>query len=222
MTAMMNKILRDLINERKVAVFVDDILVETETEKEHDEIVEEVLRRLEENDLYVKPEKCIRKVRKIGFLGVVIEPNGIEIEKEKVDGILSWPEPKNVKDVRKFLGLASYYRRFIKNFAEVARPINMLTWKDIKWQWRAKQQKAVNELKQVFTTKPILAAPNLDKELRVEANVSNYATGGVLSMKCSDKLWRLVAFISKSLSNTERNYEVHDKEMLAVVRCLEA
>jgi len=222
MTAMMNKILRDLINERKVAVFVDDILVGTETEEEHDEIVEEVLRRLEENDLYVKPEKCIRKVRKIGFLGVVIEPNGIEIEKEKVDGILSWPEPKNVKDVRKFLGLASYYRRFIKNFAEVARPINMLTRKDIKWQWRAEQQKAVNELKQVFTTKPILAAPNLDKELRVEANVSNYATGGVLSMKCSDKLWRLVAFISKSLSNTERNYEVHNKKMLAVVRCLEA
>ena len=115
--AMMNEILRDLINEGKVAVFVDDVLVGTETEKGHDEIVKEILRRLEENDLYIKPEKCVWKVRKIGFLEVVIGPNGIEIEKEKVYGVLSWPEPKNVKDVRKFLSLANYYRRFIKDFA---------------------------------------------------------------------------------------------------------
>jgi len=115
--AMMNKILRDMINEGKVAAFVDNVLVETEMEEGHDEIVEEVLRRLEENDLYVKPEKCAWKVRKIGFLEVLIGPSGIEMEKEKVDRMLSWPEPRNVKDVRKFLGLANYYRRFIKDFA---------------------------------------------------------------------------------------------------------
>jgi len=115
--AMMNEILRDMINEGKVAAFVDNVLVRTETEEGHNEIVEEVLRRLEENDLYVKPEKCVWKVRKIGFLGVVIGPSRIEMEKEKVDGVLSWPEPRNVKDVRKFLGLANYYRRFIKDFA---------------------------------------------------------------------------------------------------------
>jgi len=86
---MMNEILRDLINKGKVAVFVDDMLVGIEIEEGHDEIVEEILRRLEENDLYVKPEKCMWKVRKIGFLGVVIGPNGIEMEKEKVDGVLS-------------------------------------------------------------------------------------------------------------------------------------
>ena len=101
----MNKILRDLINEGKVAVFVDNVLVETEIEEGHNEIVEEVLRRLEENDLYIKPEKCMWKVKKVGFLGVIIGPNGIEIEEEKVNRVLSWPEPKNVKDVRKFLGL---------------------------------------------------------------------------------------------------------------------
>jgi len=132
--AMMNEILRDMINEGKVAAFVDNVLVRTEIEEGHNEIVEEVLRRLEENDLYVKPEKCAWKVRKIGFLDVVIGPNRIEIEKEKVDGVLSWPKPKNMKDVRKFLGLANYYRRFIKDFARVARPMNMLTRKDIKWQ----------------------------------------------------------------------------------------
>jgi len=132
--AMMNEILRDIINEEKVAAFVDNMLVGTEMEEGHDEIVEEVLRRLEENDLYVKPEKYTWKVRKIGFLGVVIGPSGIEMEKEKVDRVLSWPEPRNVKDVRKFLGLANYYRRFIKSFAQVARPMNVLTRKDIKWQ----------------------------------------------------------------------------------------
>jgi len=219
--AMMNEILKDLINEGKVAAFIDDMLVGTETEEGHDEIVEEILRRLEENNLYIKPEKCVWKARKIGFLGVVIGPDGIEMEKEKVEGVLSWPQPKNVKNIRKFLGLTNYYRRFIKDFAQVARPMNMLTRKDKKWTWGDNQQKAFEELNQIFTTKPVLAALDLDKEFRVEADALNYATEGVLSMKCSDEKWRPITFISKSLSNTEQNYEIHDKEMLVVVRCLE-
>jgi len=134
----MNEILRDLVNKGKVAIFVDEILVETKTKKGHNEI-EEVLRRLKENDLYMKLEKCIWKVRKIGFLGVVIESNRIEIEKKKVNKVLSWPEPKNMKDVRKFLGLINDYRRFIKDFAQIAKPMNVLTRKNVKWQWRSKQ-----------------------------------------------------------------------------------
>jgi len=155
-------------------------------------------------------------------LGIVIGPNGIEMEEEKVEGVLSWLQPKNIKDVRKFLGLTNYYRRFIKDFARVTRLMNMLMQKDEKWWWEKAQQKVFNELKQVFMTKPVLAAPDLDKEFQVEADASNYATGGVLSMKCSDEKWKPVTFISKSLSDTERNYEIHNKEMLAVVRCLEA
>jgi len=106
---MMNELLRDLINTGKVAAFIDDVIIGTEIEEEHDEIVVEVIRRLEENDLYVKLEKCKWKVRKVGFLGVVIGPERIKMEKEKVKGVLEWPTPKCVKDVQKFLGLAKYY-----------------------------------------------------------------------------------------------------------------
>ena len=105
---MMNEILRGIINKGKVAAFVDDILVGTKTEEGHDKIVEEVLKRLEENDLYIKLEKCVWKVQKIRFLEVVIGSNGIEMEKEKVDRVLNWLKPRNVKDIRKFLGLANY------------------------------------------------------------------------------------------------------------------
>jgi len=114
---IINEILRDLINEEKVAVFVNDVLVGTEMEEGHDKVVKEILKRLEENDLYIKLEKCVWKARKIGLLGVIIGPNGIEMEEEKVEGVLSWPVPKTMKDIRKFLGLANYYRRFIKDFA---------------------------------------------------------------------------------------------------------
>jgi len=130
---MMNEIMRDLINEGKVVVFVDDVLVGTDGEEGHDEIVAEVLKRLEENDLYVKPEKCSWKTSKVNFLGVVMGQGKIEMEKEKVEGVLNWPVPKTVRDVRKFLGLANYYRQFIKNFAALAKPLNMLTRKDKKW-----------------------------------------------------------------------------------------
>ena len=129
---MMNNIFRDLINKGDVTTFIDDVLVGTETEEGHDELVEEILRRLEEHDLYVKPEKCEWKVREVEFLGVVIGPNGIKMEKEKVWGVLEWPTPKCVKDVQKFLGLANYYRRFVKDFAEIARPMHRLVRKQKK------------------------------------------------------------------------------------------
>jgi len=99
--------------------------------------------------------------------------------------------------------------------------MNVLMRKDMKWRWGGEEQAVFDKLKKSFTTRPVLAAPDLDKEFRVEVDASNYATRGVLSMKCSNNLWGLVAFISKSLSDTERNYEIHDKEMLAIVRCLE-
>jgi len=198
------------------------VLVGTETEEGHDELVEEILRRLEEHNLYVKLEKCEWKVREVGFLGVVIGPDGIKMEKEKVRGMLEWPTPKCVKDVQKFLGLANYYRRFMKDFAEIARPMHRLVQKQEKWNWGREQKEVFRRLKETFTLEPVLAAPDLDKEMRVEADTSDYTMGRVLSMKCEDERWRPVAYISKSLSDTKKNYKIHDKEMLVVIRCLEA
>jgi len=219
---MMNNIFRDLINKGDVATFINDVLVGTEMEEGYNKLVEEILRRLEEHDLYVKLEKCEWKMREVEFLRVVIGPDGIKMEKEKVKGVLEWLTPKCVKDIQKFLGLVNYYRRFIKDFAEISRPMHRLVCKQERWNWGAEQEEAFRRLKEIFALEPVLAAPDLDKEMRVGADVSDYAMGRVLFMKCKDERWRPVAYISKLLSNIEKNYKIHDKEMLAVIRCLEA
>ena len=218
----MNKLLRDLINIGKVAAFIDDVIVGTETEEGHNEIVVKIIRRLEENNLYVKPEKCKWKIKEVEFLGVVIGPDGIKMEEEKVKGVLEWPIPKYVKDMQKFLELANYYRQFIKGFASVARPLHDMVKKDKKWDWTEKQEKVFKKLKEQFTKEPVLAASDIDKKMRMKVDALDYAMEGVLLMECEDRLWRPVAFLSKSLNETERNYEIHDKEMLAIVRGLEA
>jgi len=134
--AMMNNLLRDLVVEEKVIVFIDDVMIVTEIKEGYDEIVEEVLRRLEENNLFVKLEKCMWKVREVGFLGVIIEEDGVRMEKKKV---VEWLVPKSVKDVQKFLGLVNYYRQFVKNFAKIARLLHEITRKKTKWSWGEKQ-----------------------------------------------------------------------------------
>jgi len=120
------------------------------------------------------------------------------------------------------LGLANYYRWFIEGFASVARPLHDMVKKDKKWDWTERQEKAFKELKEQFTKEPVLAAPDIDKKMRMEVDALGYATGGVLSMEYKNGLWRPGAFLSKSLNKMERNYEIHDKEMLAIVRGLEA
>ena len=129
---MMNDLFCNLINQGDTATFIDNILVATDTEEGHDKLVEEVLKRLEENDLFVKLEKCKWKVREVEFLEVVIEPKGVKMQREKVEGVLNWPVPRNVTEVQKFLGFANYYRRFIKDFARIAAPLHMLVRKEQK------------------------------------------------------------------------------------------
>ena len=185
--AMMNNLLRDLVMEEKVAVFIDNVMIAMETEEGYNEIVEEVLRRLEENDLFVKPEKYIWKVREVGFLGVIIGEDRVEMEKEKVQEIIEWPVPRSVKDVQKFLGLANYYRWFVKDFTKIAKLLYKITRKENKWGWGERQQKAFEELKERFTTEPVLVTLDLDKEMRVEVDMSDFAIEGVLLMKCEDE-----------------------------------
>ena len=202
--AIMNNLLRDLINTRKVESFIDDVIVRTESEERHNELVEEILRRIEENVLYVKPEKCKQKVREVDFLGVVIGLDEIKMEKEKVETVLDQPVPKSVKDIQRFLELENYYKRFVKDFAKIARPLHDLTKKEQKWEWEIREEKSFEMLKKRFTTKPILVALNLDKKMRIEIDASDYVTGGVLLMECVDGRWRLVAYLSKSLNEMNK------------------
>ena len=130
--AMMNELPRDLINTGKVATFINDVIVGTETEEGHDEIVMEIIRRLEENNLYIKLEKCKWKVREVGFLGVEIGPEGIKMEEEKVKGVLEWSTSKCVKDVQKFLELVNYYHQLIQGFASITRPLHDMVKNDRK------------------------------------------------------------------------------------------
>ena len=214
---MMNNLFRNMVNQGNTATFIDNIIVTMDMKEGHNKIVEEVLWRLEKNDMFVKLEKCRWKVREVEFLGVVIGPGGVRMQKEKVDGVLSWPTPKNSKDVQKFMELANYYRQFIRDFSKVAKPLNILVGKDMKWEWRMEQQGTFKELKRRFTTEPVLVVPDRNQEMRMEADASDYVTGGMLSVKGADGKWRPVAFISKLLSPPERNYKIHNKEMLAVM-----
>ena len=209
-----------------MASFIDDIIIGTEGEEGHNKLVEEVVKRLAENDLYVKPEKCKWKVREVGFLGVMIGPEGIKMGEDKVKGVLDWPTPKCVKDVQKFLGLVNYYCWFIQDFASITRPLHDIVKKDQEWDWTKRQEKAFRELKKKFTKELMLAALDLDKKMRMEVDALDYAIGGVLSMECKDGKWQRWEVATsnlslKSLNETEKNYEIHDKEILVVIRGLE-
>jgi len=129
---MMNDLFHNLINQGNMATFIDDIIVAIEMEEEHDEVVEEVLKQLKENNLFVKPEKYWWKVKEVEFLEVVIELKRVKMQKEKVEGVLNWPMLRNIKEVQKFLGLANYYRQFIKDFVKLVVPLHVLFRKEEK------------------------------------------------------------------------------------------
>jgi hypothetical protein len=219
---MMDEILKDLKEGKVVVVYIDDILVFTNKGKEHHcEVVREVLQRLQDHDLFLKPEKCSFKQEKVEFLGMIIEKGKVSMDPVKVEGVKKWPTPTCVKDIQAFMGFANFYRRFILGFSNIARPMNDLLRKGVKWNWGEKQQKAFDELKERFTSAPILVMPDSEKKHKIEVDASDYATGGVLSQEMEDGLWHPVAYYSKSMNDAEHNYEIYDKELLAVIRALE-
>lgn len=219
---LMNSIFADLIARGVVAVYLDDILIFTEDLDEHRRLVREVLQRLEQHDLYLRPEKCEFERTSVEYLGMVISQGQVAMDAVKVQAVKDWPTPTNLREVRGFLGFANFYRRFIRDFSRLARPLNDLTKKDCPWSWETVQQEAFDQLKERFTEQPILAMWDPYLPTRVEVDASGYATGGVILQKQQkDGLWHPVAYRSESMSEAERNYEIYDREMLAIVRALE-
>jgi len=218
---MMNDIFHDLIMDGTVCVYLDDILIFTKTIAEHRKIVKIVMEHLRENKLFLKPEKCEFEQTRIEYLGLIISEGKIEMDPVKVAGVVKWPIPGNKKEVQSFVGFTNFYRRFIQDFSCHARALFDLTKKDVKFTWGEKEQAAFEKLKELITTAPILIFPNDHRTYRVEADSSDVATGAVLSQESDDGKWHPIAFLSKSLNPVERNYEIHDKELLAIIRALE-
>lgn len=158
---MMNEILRELINEGHVIVYLDDILIFTEDLETHRKIVKQVLEVLESHKLFLKPEKCDFEKTVIEYLGVIISHNSMRMDPVKIKGIAEWPVPKTVKQVQAFLGFTNFYRRFILGYSEVAKPLTSLTGKK-GWEWGEKQQKAFEELKKRIAEEAVLALPTDD------------------------------------------------------------
>ena len=219
---MMNDIFRELIMEGVVVVYLDDILIFTETLEEHRSVTRRVMELLQKHKLFLKPDKCEFEKTTVEYLGVVISHNSVEMDLVKVAGVTDWPAPTNKKEVQSFLGFINFYRRFVQDFSHHARPLFDLTKNEVKWKWSEPEQSAFDSLKKVVSSAPILMSPDNSRPFRIEADSSDFATGAVLSQQSpDDEKWHPVAFLSKSLSSVERNYEIHDKEMLAIIRAME-
>ena len=219
-----NDIFRDMIAEGVICVYLDDILIFTKTLSEHRNIMWRVLECLWEHKLYLKPEKCEFKRRRIEYLGVIVSEGQVEMDLVKVSGVAEWPMPRNKKEVQSFVGFVNFYRRFIKDFSHHAHALFDLTKKDIGWKWEELEQVAFDKLKELITSAPVLIFPDDSCPYHVEADSSDVATGAVLSQQTSSEngvKWHPIAFLSKSLSPVEQNYEIHDKEMLAIICALE-
>ena len=219
--SMMDEIFSDMIDGCIIIIYMDDMFLFAPDELTLTENTKKVLARLRENDLFLKPAKCEFNKTRIEFLGMVIEEGKISMDPGKLQGIRDWPSPTTVKQTRGFLGFGNFYRRFIWHFSELAKPLNELLKKDQKFEWTDKHQKAFDELKKRFTEEPVLMMPDHTKPFQIETDASKYATGAVLTQLDSNGDRHPVSFISKTLSPTERNYEIYDRELLAIIRALE-
>ena len=214
---MMNHVLSDVLDVGVLA-YMDDILIYAKTEEEHDQLTKEVLRRLQKNGLAVSPGKCVWKTQEVEFLGYVIGRNGIRMAEDKVEAVVSWKRPESLTEVQSFLGFANFYRRFIQEYSRVAKPLTELTKKtEQKWQWTPEAETAFSELKRRFTSAPILAHFDAGKRVIIETDASDFAIGAILSQRDEENRLHPVAFHSRKFTPAEINYEIHDKELLAIV-----
>ncbi|KAI2654876.1 Transposon Tf2-6 polyprotein [Labeo rohita] len=220
--ALVNDIFRDMLNHH-VIVYIDDILVYSEDFQSHVQHVRAVLKRLIQHQLYAKLQKCEFHQTRISFLGYIISAEGVTMDDQKVTSVLNWPRPKTIKDLQRFLGFANFYRRFIRNFSQVAAPLTSMTRKGPNiLRWTPQSEQAFQDLKNRFTTAPILRHPDPELEFTVEVDASNSGIGAILSQRHGSppKLFPC-AYYSRKLNPAERNYDVGDRELLAMKCALE-
>jgi hypothetical protein len=197
-------------------VYLDDVIIYARSFDEHVERLAIVFDRLKAANLKLKPSKCHLFQRRVTFLGHVVSESGIEPDPDKIQIVKTWPRPERVTDVRSFVGLASYYRNHIQNFAAIARPLHELTRKGERFTWGERQEQAFNQLKEKLTTAPVLAAPCDDGTYILDTDASDYGLGAVLQ-QVQNGVIRVIAYGSRTLSNAERTYCTSRKEMLALV-----
>ena len=200
-----------------VVAYLDDILIYSKNEAEHTEHVRKVLEKLKKANLLLKPEKCDFHKTELGFLGYIIGQNGVRMDPRKVTAVLEWPTPTTIKEVQAFLGFANFYRRFIEGYSKIAGPLSELTKKDQGFQWSSKAREAFDNLKKKFTTAPILATFDPKQRIILETDASDFAIGACLGQLTDQGKLRPVAYYSRKLTPAELNYDVHDKELLAIV-----
>uniref|UniRef100_A0A4W5K794 Gypsy retrotransposon integrase-like protein 1 n=1 Tax=Hucho hucho TaxID=62062 RepID=A0A4W5K794_9TELE len=220
--SFINDVFRDMLN-RWVIVYIDDILVYSNTYEEHVQHVRTVLQRLIDHQLYAKAEKCEFHQTSTSFLGYIINQEGVAMDEKKVKAVLDWPLPVTLKEVQRFLGFANFYRRFIRNFSSVASPLTSMTKRNAPHlTWSTTAQEAFAELKSRFTSAPILHHPNPELPFTVEVDASNTGIGAILSQRHGSPLKLYpCAYYSRKLSPAEQNYDVGNRELLAMKAAME-
>lgn len=216
---MMDEILHPLIKTGKVMVYLDDILIMTETLGEHIKLTRQVLTILHHHKLYLKPEKCDWIQEQVEYLGHIVSYQKIQMDPAKVNAITDWRAPSNKKQLQSFLGFANYYRRFIKDYSTIARPLTNLTGHK-EWNWNEETQRAFDQLKAQFVQQPILHMPQDDGKWRVEVDASQEAMGAILSQHQKNE-WVTIAYWSKAFTPAERNYDTYNREVTALISALQ-
>jgi len=197
-------------------IYIDDILIFSKNITQHIQDVKEILKILRENYLFVNLEKSKFHLHQVNFLGFTISSSGILMDKNKVSAITEWKPPTSIKEIQCFLGFANFYRRFIKNFSTIVKPITLLLKKDVKFTWSSSQEAAFHQLKESFSSAPILKQFDFAKPAILETDASDFGIGSILSQD-NNGVIHPVAFFSRSLSAAEINYDIHDKELLAII-----
>ncbi|GBN12405.1 Retrovirus-related Pol polyprotein from transposon 297, partial [Araneus ventricosus] len=216
---LMGTVLRGLSSEACL-VYLDDIIIVGRTFEEHLSNLRKVFQRLQNANLKLSPKKCRFFQKEVTYLGHVISAEGVKTDPGKIKAVVDWPRPETIHDLRSFLGLCTYYRRFVKNFSTIARPLHKLTETKSNFNWTEECEKSFNSLKQALTSSPILTYPRTDKDFILDTDASNEGIGAVLSQNIGNEE-RVIAYFSKSLGKPERNYCVTRKELLAIVKSIE-